>query len=83
MGVRLTLENVHRGVDATLSCKSCGEVIMKSRGSDEQVVRSKVVILKGNRAYAVCKGCNEEIPLPLKSDAPAASSLGPELYLDR
>jgi hypothetical protein len=37
---------------------------MKSRGAEE-VVRAKVLIIKGNRVVAVCKRCNAEVELPL------------------
>lgn len=48
---------------------------MKSRGAEE-VVRAKVIILKGNQVVAVCKRCNSEVPLPLqRSPEPVAESL--------
>lgn len=85
MPVRLTLEAV-QDVEPTLTC-SCSEVVMKSRGTDEEVVRAKVVILKGNQAYAVCKRCSSEVPLPLERRAekakPAPSSSGPPLLLHK
>jgi hypothetical protein len=68
--------------DVILRC-ACSEIIMKARSEDEQVVRAKVVIIKGNFAYAVCKGCKQEVELPLKGAAGKRSTLGPKLYLDK
>lgn len=31
-------------------------------------VRSKVTIFRGNSCFAVCKGCNTEVPIPLSLD---------------
>ena len=76
MGERLTLEAVS-GQEVTLRCK-CDEVVIKSRGSDE-VVRAKVLIIKGNQVYAVCKRCSYEVKLPLTKSV----DLGPKLYLDK
>lgn len=80
MGLRLTLEGLP-GSDVNLRCK-CDEVIIKSRGADE-VIRAKVLIIKGNDVYAVCKRCNSEVKLPLKKSSSAAADFGPELYLDK
>lgn len=42
----------------------CDEIIMKS---DNHVgkIRSKVLILRGNDVYAVCKSCGIEVQVPL------------------
>jgi hypothetical protein len=63
MGVRLHLDAPSQDVEPTLTCK-CSEVVMKSRGTDE-VIRAKVLIVKGDQVFAVCKGCNTEVELPL------------------
>ena len=68
MGVRLTLESVPRPVVATLKC-GCSEVIIKSQDGVEKV-RAKVLLIKGDRVFAVCKACNEDYKhtyFPLKN----------------
>jgi hypothetical protein len=77
----LTLDGLTEQVDATLRC-TCSEVIVKSRGGDE-VIRAKVVIIKEDRVFAVCKSCNTEVELPLEKSRRESSDLGPELYLDK
>lgn len=55
---------------------------MKSQDGVEKV-RAKVLIIKANKTYAVCKKCNMEVLLPLiKSESPATVP-GPRLYLDK
>ncbi len=66
---------------AVLSC-ACSEVVIKSREADE-VIRAKVLIIKGNSVFAICKNCNSEVELPLQKSNPAPKDLGPELYLDK
>ena len=85
MPVRLTLDTASQDVAATLVC-ACSEVVMKSRGAEE-VVRAKVVIIKGNQVFAVCKRCSTEVPLPLEKAelpaAPTAVDMGPTLLLKK
>ncbi len=50
-----------------LCCTSCGDVIIKSTDNDVKV-RSKVLIFKSEGTFAICKGCGEEIPVPLIID---------------
>lgn len=64
MGIRLTLADVQQELVATLTC-ACSEVVMKSHGETEKV-RAKVVLIKGNQVFAVCKRCNAEVLLPLR-----------------
>lgn len=80
MGVRLTLEDIS-GPEVTLRCR-CDEIVIKSRGADE-VIRAKVLIIKGNDVYAVCKGCNSEVKLPLQRSSDSTLGQEPELYLDK
>lgn len=54
---------------------------MKSR-SGEEVIRAKVLILKGDAVFAVCKGCGEEVPVPLQRKE-TQLDYGPDLYLDK
>ena len=68
-----------------LEC-SCGEVLVKSINGVTKI-RNKVLVLKGNQTYAVCKGCGAEHPVPLKlvedgsfSDS-QPESRRPRLYL--
>jgi hypothetical protein len=46
---------------------TCGEVLVKSHNETTKV-RSRILIFKGDIAYAVCKGCGAEIPAPVKLD---------------
>lgn len=82
MAISFTLGDVSQEIAATLRC-SCSEIIMKARPSGDRVVRAKVVIVKGNQVFAVCKGCNQEVVLPLKDATKTQSDLGPKLYLDK
>lgn len=69
--------------DYSLACTHCHEVILKSMG-DAVKVRSKVLLIKNNCTFAVCKGCNSEIPLPLRLDESLTKALRrgePYLYL--
>lgn len=68
-----------------LACSNCGEMVIKSVGGDIKL-RTKILLLseeKGSRA--VCKGCNEEIPIPLTLDVDMVKSMSrqksPPLYL--
>jgi hypothetical protein len=85
MAVRLTLEAAgEAGVDVLLSCP-CSEVIIKATGAGGGKVRGKVVILRTDGVYAVCKSCDSEVKLPLtwtRSLQPAVDT-GPPLYLDK
>ncbi len=60
----------------------CGEVVVKSMSCGDAKIRAKVVIIKGNDAYAVCKNCSLEVRLPYKlnQDSNAAS---PPLYIKK
>jgi len=55
---------------------------MKSR-EGEEIIRAKVLIIKENQVYAVCKKCNSEVELPLKKSEHRSDDYGPELYLDK
>ena len=56
-----------------LSCR-CGEVIVKSNNSDTKI-RAKIVLFRNNEAFAVCKGCNGEVKVPLQLDTVLLKSL--------
>lgn len=57
---------------------SCSEIILKSTEEGESKIRSKVLVIKGESVFAVCKGCNAEVELPLKVDNEAAN---PPLFI--
>lgn len=50
-----------------LCCSSCGDVVIKS-SNDGTKIRSKVLVLNEQGAFAVCKGCGKDIQVPLKLD---------------
>lgn len=84
MAVRLTLDSASSvGVASLLTC-ACSEVIIKSTGAGGKV-RSKTILLTAEGVYAVCKGCDAEVRLPLTWTKTAAPELvaGPELFLDK
>lgn len=68
-----------------LACSKCHELIIKS--VDGQLkLRSKIILISEDEtAKAVCKGCNTEIPIPLKLDTDMVKSMAqegsPKLYL--
>ena len=51
-------------MDHMLFCEKCDEVIVKSTASSTKI-RSKVVIIRDGKTYAVCKGCNSDLELPV------------------
>ena len=69
-----------------LSCTVCNEVIIK--GFNKEVkIRAKVILVKENNTFAVCKGCDSEILLPLVYDLELAKSMAtsckPKLFLKK
>lgn len=42
------------------------------------MIRAKLLVMKHGRVYAVCKGCRQEVLLPLEK-----SDFGPPLYLEK
>jgi len=67
---------------STLVCK-CSEVIIKAQSNGLEKVRAKVVVIKHGKVFAVCKGCNAEVELPLTRNHTQAVSSGPLLYLKK
>ena len=53
-------------VDHLLICR-CGEVLVKA-SEGEIKLRSKIVVFREGVAWAVCKGCGKELPVPLTLD---------------
>lgn len=50
----------------TLRC-SCSEIVLKSVDGESKI-RSKILVIKGDSVYAICKGCNKEVKVPLQID---------------
>lgn len=74
-------------MDSFLACSECEEVVIKSVGAETKI-RSKVLVVRDNTMYAVCKGCSSEIPVPLKLDSEMVKSISsqrqePRLYLKK
>jgi len=59
----------------------CNEIVMKSTNDGVAKIRSKILLLRDNKAYAVCKSCNQEVQVPLTIDREAV--LGPRLILSK
>ena len=47
-----------------LSICGCGEILMKSNNGTTRL-RSKILIFKSGKAYAVCKKCGLELSVPV------------------
>jgi len=62
-------------VDNALCCTKCGEVVIKSMGTSTKI-RAKVLVVRDNQTFAVCKGCDSEIPVPLVMNETMAKALG-------
>lgn len=69
-----------------LVCTACDTIILKSVGT-ELKVRSKVLVFKEGGAFAVCKGCNSEVPVPLRVDTDMMKSISSssrlKLYVEK
>jgi uncharacterized Zn finger protein len=67
-----------------LCCQQCGEVVVKDSGSEAKI-RSRVIVMKGGNAYAVCKGCGVEVSVPLTLDHEMMKSLHgkPKLFITK
>lgn len=55
--------------------------------NEEVKVRAKVLLVRDDRTYAICKGCDSELEVPLVFDMNFAKSMvnavGPRLYLKK
>jgi len=77
--------SIPEGVNPTLSCQ-CSAVIMKSHEGGTEKVRAKVILVKPNGIYAVCKSCDTAVKLPfVRTDVPPEDRpmTGPPLILRR
>jgi RNase P subunit RPR2 len=68
-----------------LACSNCHEMVIKSVNGEIKM-RTKILLLSEEKgARAVCKGCGEEIPIPVKLDVDIVKALAkeksPPLYL--
>lgn len=68
-------------------CPKCSELIVKSMGNEIKV-RAKVTIFRDNECFAVCKGCNGEVKLPIALDHESLEKSftpqkNPYLYLNK
>jgi len=71
-------------MDYLLCCHQCGEVVVKDNGSEAKI-RSKVLVVKGDNAFAICKSCGTEVSVPLQLDHDVMKSLrsNPRLFLSK
>lgn len=47
-----------------MTCQ-CGEILIKSVDGTTKI-RSKIMVFRGDRAFAVCKGCGAEQSIPVR-----------------
>lgn len=59
----------------SLCCSACNEIILKSVSDGSIKLRSKVLIFKDDGAYAICKGCDTEVPVPVVADMNLVKSI--------
>lgn len=64
-----------------LMCK-CSEVILKSQNGEVKI-RGKLVVIRNNKTYSVCKGCGAEVQIPLSFDNTASFGKNLPLYIDK
>jgi len=43
----------------------CSEIVLKAL-DQESKIRSKIIVIRDGEVFAVCKGCNSEVSLPLQ-----------------
>lgn len=69
-------------MDNLLVCP-CGEVLLKSARTATKL-RSKILIFRDGQAFAVCKGCGEELPAPVRLDrCELVKSRNPRLFVKK
>lgn len=82
MAGRPSLAEIPEAVASLLTCQ-CSEIIVKSHGDGTKKIRAKVFLVKEDGVYAVCKGCSQEVRLPLRWHMPLQLDSGPDLYLEK
>jgi hypothetical protein len=67
-----------------LICHECDQVVVKSIDGITKV-RAKILVFRDGNAYAVCKGCNRELQVPIKLDQSGliVKSKSPKLIISR
>lgn len=61
-------------------CPNCPEVMVKSQHGATKI-RSKIMILKDDGVYGVCKGCNSEVKLPVTVTVEGEKTSNPPLFV--
>ena len=69
-------------MDYFVGCSKCGEVIVKDNGFETKI-RNRVLLVKSDAVYAVCKGCGTENAVPLVTDQSLMKSIrsNPKLFI--
>lgn len=49
----------------------------------ESKIRSKVIVVRDDKVYAVCKGCDSEVQIPLSFNQNALNTRNPALILGK
>lgn len=75
-----------RGNEVTTIACACDEIIVKSENGVAKI-RAKILVVRDNKVFAVCKSCNTEVQVPLvpaaiKLELPATAA-GPPLILSK
>ena len=65
MGIRKGLERVYEQMRIPEIKCACSELILKSMNGTSKV-RAKILVIKDDSVYAICKSCSSEVKVPLK-----------------
>ena len=67
-----------------LSCQSCGSIVLKDDFKGTKV-HNKVILVKGQNVFAVCKGCGAEVSIPFELNTDLVKALpvikNPKLFI--
>lgn len=70
-------------MDHMLFCASCDEVVVKSNEHSTKI-RSKVIVIRDDSTFAVCKGCGKELELPVSLEIKkSVSQASTRLYVKK
>ncbi len=64
-----------------LCCSKCSEVILKGLGSSAKI-RGKLIVVKEGKVFSICKGCGEEVLVPLTMDTGVITK-NPALFINK
>ena len=64
-----------------INCPSCSNIIMKAYPLGKTKIRNSIIIIKGNKVYAVCPICKAEVLLPLSPIASQLPEYSEALYI--